>query len=213
MPGVSTRWTRRIPFKVDVAGVIRIMGQSLYSRPTAAVRELLQNGHDAVARRRTTDLAYRGRLDLVQDAAAGTLTVADDGVGLTEAEAEQYLGTLGIGITGLLRRDAGPAADSAALIGQFGVGLFSGFLLADRIVVQTRRADGSRRSGGRPAPAPTSSCRPATGPTPARPSPSTCGPSTWPWPATRRPWPRPSRSTPTSCPSPSSSTAARPAPT
>ncbi|QEH37818.1 Chaperone protein HtpG [Aquisphaera giovannonii] len=141
-------WSRRIPFKVDVAGVIQIMGTSLYSRAEAAFRELLQNAHDAVVRRRRGDLSYKGRIDVVADPESQTITIRDDGIGLSPEEAEKYLGTLGIGITGMLRRRAGnpdptPAKDNDEdLIGQFGIGLFSAFMLADRVVVESRR-DGS----------------------------------------------------------------------
>lgn len=148
-------WSRRIPFKVDIAGIIEIMGTSLYSRATTPVRELLQNAHDGIVRRRQLDLSYAGRIDVRQDAAGGTLTFADDGIGLSAEEAERYLGTLGIGITGMIKRAAGrddegdgggglkaPAGDGQTLIGQFGIGLFSAFMLADRMVVETRRADG-----------------------------------------------------------------------
>ena len=150
-------WTRRIPFQVDVAGVIQIMGKSLYARGDAPIRELIQNAHDAVMRRRQRDLDYKGRIDIRLDDIAGTLTVSDDGIGLSAEEAERYLGTLGIGVTGLLKGhhpaasevDHGEAGEG--LIGQFGIGLFSAFLLADRIVVDSRRADctyGVRWSAG-----------------------------------------------------------------
>ena len=49
-----TSWKRRIPFRVDIGGVIEILGSALYSRPETAVRELIQNAHDAIARRRRT---------------------------------------------------------------------------------------------------------------------------------------------------------------
>lgn len=140
-------WTRRIPFQVDVAGVIQIMGKSLYSRGDAPIRELIQNAHDAIIRRRQRDLDYKGRIDIRLDEGAGTLSVTDDGIGLSAEEAERYLGTLGIGVTGLLKGhhpssseiDHGEAGEG--LIGQFGIGLFSAFLLADKIVVVSRRAD------------------------------------------------------------------------
>src|SRR4051794_33924758 len=77
-----SRWTRRIPFKVDVAGVIQIMGTSLYSRSDAAFRELIQNAHDAVMRRRRGELSYKGRIDIVQHADGRTISVSDDGIGL-----------------------------------------------------------------------------------------------------------------------------------
>ena len=140
-------WQRTIPFKVDIAGVIEIMGSSLYSRVDTPIRELIQNAHDAVMRRRKSDLQYKGRIDVVQDPKNRTLTFSDDGIGLSPAEAEDYLGTLGIGITGLLK-GRGTAQQQKAvtgsgddLIGQFGIGLFSAFMLAEKIKVESRRTD------------------------------------------------------------------------
>ncbi len=141
-------WSRTIPFKVDIAGVIEIMGTSLYSRLDTPIRELIQNAHDAVMRRRATDLSYQGRIDVRQDADNGTLAFIDDGVGLTATEAEDYLGTLGIGITGILKGRRGEAAAAAKsgsgddLIGQFGIGLFSAFLLAEELVVESLCVEG-----------------------------------------------------------------------
>jgi len=121
-----------------VAGIIELMGRSLYSRGDTAVRELIQNAHDAVTRRSAGDLAFQPRIDIVQNSAARTLTVSDNGVGLSESEAEEYLGTVGLGLTGLMRRETG-TNDQLDLIGQFGVGLLSSFMLAERIEVVTRR--------------------------------------------------------------------------
>lgn len=141
-------WSKKIPFKVDIAGIIEIMGSSLYSRPDTPIRELIQNAHDAIMRRRNRELDYQGRIDIVQDVARGTLSFTDDGIGLTAAEAEEYLGTLGIGITGLLKGRRGGDVELTnsngsgdQLIGQFGIGLFSSFMLADRLVVESRRGD------------------------------------------------------------------------
>lgn len=147
-----THWTKTIPFQVDVVGVIQILGQSLYSRLDTPVRELIQNAHDGIQRRRQLDLTYSGRIDIRQDAELRTVTVSDDGIGLTADEAERFLGTLGVGITGILKgRLAGMAGidapnaestvgDGSQLIGQFGIGLFSSFMLAERLVVETRKA-------------------------------------------------------------------------
>jgi molecular chaperone HtpG len=140
-------WSRRISFQVDVAGIIQIMGTSLYSRSDTPIRELLQNAHDAIQRRRLSDLSYKGQINIQTDAERHTLEVSDDGIGLTADEAEKYLGTLGIGITGLLKGRHPSAAGNASaegemLIGQFGIGLFSAFLLADRIIVESRKVGG-----------------------------------------------------------------------
>ncbi|MFM9962745.1 MAG: hypothetical protein ACKV2Q_16160 [Planctomycetaceae bacterium] len=147
-----THWTKTIPFQVDVVGVIQILGQSLYSRLDTPIRELIQNAHDGIHRRRQLDLSYSGRIDILQDSERRTVTVTDDGIGLTADEAERFLGTLGVGITGILKgRLAGLAdidapnaestvGDGSQLIGQFGIGLFSSFMLAERLVVETRKA-------------------------------------------------------------------------
>lgn len=123
------------------------MGTSLYSRSDTPIRELLQNAHDAIQRRRLSDLSYKGQINIRTDAERHTLEVSDDGIGLTADEAEKYLGTLGIGITGLLKGRHPSAAGNASaegemLIGQFGIGLFSAFLLADRIIVESRKVGG-----------------------------------------------------------------------
>lgn len=140
-------WSKRIPFKVDIAGIIEIMGASLYSRADTPIRELIQNAHDGIMRRRQLDLTFTGRIDIQADAIGHTLSFTDDGVGLTVEEAEQYLGTLGVGITGLIKKgrlDAvSSAADGGQLIGQFGVGLFSAFMLADCLIVESRKFDGA----------------------------------------------------------------------
>lgn len=140
-------WSRQIPFRVDIAGIIEIMGSSLYSRPDTPIRELIQNAFDAILRRRAKDLQFRGRIDIHQDAASGTLTFTDDGIGLTSDEAEQYLGTLGIGMTGILKGRRSTAVkstivgDGEGLVGQFGIGLFSAFMLADFLKVESRSED------------------------------------------------------------------------
>jgi molecular chaperone HtpG len=139
-------WSKKLRFAVDVAGVIEIMGMSLYSQPFAAVRELIQNAHDAIQRRRELDLEYSGRIDILLNPQEGTVTFQDDGIGLNAEEAERYLGTLGVGMTGVLRKEATLGTGTGAgqsLIGMFGVGLFSAFMLADRVRVESKRHDGA----------------------------------------------------------------------
>jgi molecular chaperone HtpG len=137
-----TAWRRKISFQVDVAGIIQIMGSSLYSRSDTPIRELIQNAHDAIQRRRSNDLTYKGRISVKTDSVGHTIEVSDDGIGLNAEEAEKYLGTLGVGLTGLLKGHHPSVRNQATsggeqLIGQFGIGLFSAFLLADRIVVES----------------------------------------------------------------------------
>lgn len=136
--------SKKINFKVDIASIIELMGKSLYSRIETPIRELIQNGHDAVIRRRQQDISFKGQIDVSQNESRQSLTFEDDGIGLTPEEAEKYLGTLGLGITGILK-GRGPedlrnevSGSGSGLIGQFGVGLFSAFMLADQIIVESR---------------------------------------------------------------------------
>lgn len=142
--------SKKISFKVDIASIIELMGKSLYSRVETPIRELIQNGHDAVTRRRQIDIQYKGRIRVLQNEARKSIAFIDDGIGLTPDEAEKYLGTLGLGITGLLK-GRGPdelrdqiAGSGSGLIGQFGVGLFSAFMLADQLVVESRSDQSDR---------------------------------------------------------------------
>lgn len=136
--------SKRIKYNVDIASIIELMGKSLYSRVETPIRELIQNGHDAVMRRRQREIDYRGEIRIRQNPERGSIVFSDDGVGLTPQEAEKYLSTLGLGMTRLLKgqganvldgRSDGPGAD---LIGQFGVGLFSAFMLADQVIVSSK---------------------------------------------------------------------------
>lgn len=124
---------------MDLPGIIDLMGTALYSEPMAAIRELIQNAHDGIVRRRRLELGFDGKIRFVQDIEAGLLSIEDDGIGLNAEEAEKYLGTLGVGMTGMLRRSSAPAANSDGLIGQFGIGLLSAFLLSERIIVESLR--------------------------------------------------------------------------
>ncbi|QDU95688.1 HSP90 family protein [Lignipirellula cremea] len=124
-------------FQVDLRGLIDLLSHHLYSSPAVFVRELLQNAVDAIAARRQLDPAHRGviSVELIASEDAPTLIVHDNGVGLTAEEAHEFLATIGRsskrGDTVLRPED---------FLGRFGIGLLSGFLVTDEIVVITRSA-------------------------------------------------------------------------
>ncbi|HVJ19296.1 MAG TPA: ATP-binding protein, partial [Polyangiaceae bacterium] len=120
--------------EVDLTGLMRVLGEALYSTPHVAIRELIQNGHDSLERRRIEDrLPAQSRIQLVTDAAKGTLSIEDNGAGLTADEIHQYLATVGTGYTRQLRdRD-----QSSALIGYFGLGFLSAFVVSQKTEVWT----------------------------------------------------------------------------
>lgn len=121
---------------VDMSGLMTVLGQHLYSTPMVALRELVQNAHDSSTRRRleaphtcSTESFIRVEGDLSNN----TVRVIDCGAGMTEQEVHRYLATVGTGYTRKLRTET----NSDALIGMFGLGFLSAFVLAERVTVTT----------------------------------------------------------------------------
>jgi len=120
--------------EVDLSGLMRVLGEALYSTPHVAVRELVQNGHDSLERRRIeASLPPEPRIVLRTDAERGTLSIEDNGAGLTDEEIHKFLATVGSGYTRTLR-DRG---EHTSLIGYFGLGFLSAFVVSDKTEVWT----------------------------------------------------------------------------
>lgn len=156
-------------FQAETGSLLEMMIHHLYTRREVFLRELISNASDAIDRQRLLALtspapeAEDYRIRLIPDAEAGTLVLEDNGIGMSEAEVVENLGTIARSGTAATRAGAAEAGlDPAGLIGQFGVGFYSVFMVADEVVVTTRRADEAqgvewRSSGGdgfqvRPAP-------------------------------------------------------------
>lgn len=125
-------------FQVDLGGVIDLLSHHLYSGPKVFMRELLQNGVDAIQARRQLDSTFTGTIQLEciqRKGSPPTLIVQDDGIGLTEEEIHSFLATVGQSS----KRDAF-AAHREEFLGQFGIGLLSSFMVSEEIVVVTRSA-------------------------------------------------------------------------
>jgi molecular chaperone HtpG len=121
-------------FQVDLRGVVDLLGQHLYSGPRVYLRELLQNGVDAITARRELDDAAPATIRL-RPFRDGGLAVTDSGIGLTVTEARELLATVG---RSSKRDDLGLARTE--FLGQFGIGLLSAFMVADVIELLTRSA-------------------------------------------------------------------------
>jgi molecular chaperone HtpG len=133
---MSTRMSQ--PFQVNLRGIIDLLSNHIYGDAHVYVRELLQNGVDALTARESFD-GHRGsiRVSILRGDGPPELRFDDDGIGLTEQEVHQFLATLG---ESSKRRVQGSSEVAPDFLGQFGIGLFSCFLVADEIVVATRSA-------------------------------------------------------------------------
>ena len=140
-------------FQAEVAQLLHLVTHSLYSNKEIFLRELVSNASDACDKLRYEALNNTGlyedapTLDIkvAFDKAAKTLTISDNGIGMSEQDAIDHLGTIAkSGTRDFMSKLSGDqqsdAKDQGALIGQFGVGFYSGFIVADKIVVETRRA-------------------------------------------------------------------------
>jgi molecular chaperone HtpG len=121
---------------VDLNGLMTVLGKHLYSTPVVALRELVQNAHDSIIRRRIEQpgVEVPSRISVQVDAGAGVLRITDTGAGLTRQEIHDYLATVGVGYTRGLRQGG---EDDEGLIGMFGLGFLSAFVLARRVSVRT----------------------------------------------------------------------------
>jgi len=140
-------------FQAEVSQLLHLVTHSLYSNKEIFLRELVSNASDACDKLRyeglNNDALFEGNADLEVrvsfDKDARTLTIADNGIGMSQEEAIAHLGTIAKSGTRefmgkLSGDDKANAKDQGALIGQFGVGFYSGYIVADRITVESRRA-------------------------------------------------------------------------
>lgn len=145
-------------FQAEVAQLLHLVTHALYSNPEIFLRELVSNASDACDKLRfesinhpefyenDPDLHVRIRLDENNK----TITISDNGIGLSEQEAIDNLGTIAkSGTKDFMSNLTGDQKSDAQLIGQFGVGFYSGFIVADKIVVESRRAAAEHDQGVR----------------------------------------------------------------
>src|SRR5258708_35051088 len=145
-------------FQAEVRELLKLMIHSLYSHREIFLRELISNASDACDRLRFAAIADSAlmaetvelgiRIDA--DPAAGTLTITDNGIGMTREEAVANLGTIArSGTAEFFRSLSGDEQKASQLIGQFGVGFYSAFIVAERVEVRSRKAGTPPEAGVR----------------------------------------------------------------
>jgi molecular chaperone HtpG len=138
-----------LSFQAEVAQLLHLVTHSLYSNPEIFLRELVSNASDACDKLRFEALnnaalfedAPNLEVRVGFDKGAKTITITDNGIGMSQAEAVEHLGTIAkSGTKDFMSHLSGDQKKDAQLIGQFGVGFYSGFIVADKITVESRRA-------------------------------------------------------------------------
>ena len=147
MSDTSERET--LGFQTEVKQLLQLMIRSLYSNKEIFLRELISNASDAADKLRFEALAAPElleddpdlRINITFNAKDKTLAVADNGIGMSRDELIANLGTIArSGTAEFLEKMSGDEKHDASLIGQFGVGFYSAFIVADKVEVETRRA-------------------------------------------------------------------------
>ncbi len=143
-------------FEAEVAQVLHLVTHSLYSHKEIFLRELISNASDACDKLRFESIANPAlsagdsalHIDVSWDAEARTITVRDNGIGMSRDEVVANIGTIASsGTKRFLEAMSGEQKADARLIGQFGVGFYSAFVVADKVTVVTRRADAPEAEG------------------------------------------------------------------
>jgi molecular chaperone HtpG len=148
MPTDTEQQATQQPFQAEVAELLKLMVHSVYSETDIFLRELISNASDACDKLRYEAIANPDllgdagpeKIRIIPDKDAGTLTIADTGIGMTRQELIDNLGTIARSGTKAFVDQLSQAQDGTGLIGQFGVGFYSAFMVADRIDVISRRA-------------------------------------------------------------------------
>jgi len=137
-------------FEAEVTKVMDIIINSLYSDKDIFLRELVSNASDACDKKRFLSLTddnaggYEGRIRIIGDKEKNTLTIEDNGIGMTRKELQENLGRIAQSGTKKFTEALGSGSDATNLIGQFGVGFYSAFLVADKVTVVTKAGDGEQ---------------------------------------------------------------------
>jgi len=145
-------------FQVEVSQVLNLVIRSLYSNKEIFLRELISNASDAAEKLRfealTDDALYEDdpdlRIRVSVDKERRTVTISDNGIGMSRQEVSETIGTIAnSGTRKFLEAMSGDQAQDSQLIGQFGVGFYSAFIVADKVTLTTRRAGAGSEHGVR----------------------------------------------------------------
>ena len=142
----QTKANKTVAFQAEVRQILDLVIHSLYSQKEIFLRELISNAHDAIEKRRLAglenpELTYDGTPEIWihPDKKSRTLTITDTGIGMSPEEVEQNIGTIAHSGTKEFTKKLGKIKENPDLIGQFGVGFYSSFMVADKVELHTQK--------------------------------------------------------------------------
>lgn len=129
-------------FQIHLPGLLKVLAESLYSSKKVGIRELIQNSHDSCVRRQVEakETYYKPRIEISFDLTERSIIIQDNGSGLTEDEVTEYLSTIGRSYTRQLGENLAilNPEEASRLVGQFGLGFLSAFLIAEEVILTTK---------------------------------------------------------------------------
>jgi molecular chaperone HtpG len=134
---------KTLKIETDFAGLIELLAKNLYPKEDMFIRELIQNAHDSIIARKSQGDGVAGRIDIVANRSDKTIIFRDNGYGMTEHEVVHDLATIGRSGTRELRKqlEHKDRESAQSLIGQFGIGVLSAFVVANRLELDTKKAE------------------------------------------------------------------------
>ena len=149
LPQKGAKMSKKMAFQTEIKQLLDLMIHSLYSHKEIFLRELVSNASDAldklnyltISDEKYKKIAFNPRIDIAYDEKKGALSISDSGIGMNEEELIANLGTIAkSGTKSFLNALSGDKKKDSALIGQFGVGFYSSFMVASKVVVTTKKA-------------------------------------------------------------------------
>jgi molecular chaperone HtpG len=131
----------KFEMKTKFEGLIKLLAESLYSEPDVFIRELIQNAHDGIVRyNRDYTSAPNGRIEVITYPNESKIIFKDNGIGMDKSDIKEFLSVIGSTGTGTVKEELKKQGLTAHdLIGQFGIGMLSAFIVADKVIVKTKK--------------------------------------------------------------------------
>lgn len=131
----------KFEMKTNFEGLIKLLAKNLYSEPNVFIRELIQNAHDSIVRRQIKEAELAGHIDVHINRDESKIVFLDNGIGMDEDDIKNFLSVIGSTGTGTTREEHLVEGLDFNLIGQFGIGMLSAFVVAQKVIVRTKKAD------------------------------------------------------------------------